>query len=108
MYLYFVLDMGGQVINFLNMHRYSFQTPEGWTTDGHFRSLVYMRPLSIWGMQRALYLPKAILDAPQTNIMDRIPLSPHSAKSHHTETGVKKKIAHKAKCFSDSVFHCAC
>nr|GEV79566.1 non-lysosomal glucosylceramidase [Tanacetum cinerariifolium] len=33
---------------------YAFQTPEGWTMDGHFRSLVYMRPLAIWGMQWAL------------------------------------------------------
>ncbi|KAA8548432.1 hypothetical protein F0562_000116 [Nyssa sinensis] len=27
---------------------YSFQTPEAWTVDGHFRSLLYMRPLAIW------------------------------------------------------------
>ncbi|KAH7439550.1 hypothetical protein KP509_04G066500 [Ceratopteris richardii] len=33
---------------------YSFQTPEGWTVNGHYRSLAYMRPLSIWAMQVAL------------------------------------------------------
>ncbi|KAJ4976498.1 hypothetical protein NE237_001604 [Protea cynaroides] len=41
---------------------YWFQTPEGWTTDGHYRSLIYMRPLAIWGMQWALSMPKEILD----------------------------------------------
>ncbi|KAG2726577.1 hypothetical protein I3760_01G119000 [Carya illinoinensis] len=84
---------------------YWFQTPEGWTVDGHFRSLIYMRPLSIWGMQYALSLPKAILDAPKINFMDRIHSSPGSFKSN--ETGVRK-IANKAKCLGNSVFHCAC
>ncbi|CAK9141461.1 unnamed protein product [Ilex paraguariensis] len=86
---------------------YSFQTPEAWTIDGHFRSLLYMRPLAIWGMQCALSLPKAILDAPTINIMDRIHLSSHSARSSHNETGVRK-LTHKANCCGNSVFHCAC
>ncbi|CAN0928035.1 Non-lysosomal glucosylceramidase [Linum grandiflorum] len=33
---------------------YSFQVPEGWNTDEKCRSLCYMRPLAIWGMQWAL------------------------------------------------------
>ncbi|GJP67013.1 hypothetical protein CLOP_g23882 [Closterium sp. NIES-67] len=33
---------------------YWFQTPEGWDTDGRFRSLAYMRPLAIWAMHSAL------------------------------------------------------
>ncbi|OAY39686.1 non-lysosomal glucosylceramidase isoform X1 [Manihot esculenta] len=37
---------------------YSFQTPEGWNTDGQYRSLCYMRPLAIWAMQWALSRPK--------------------------------------------------
>ncbi|CAK9173802.1 unnamed protein product [Ilex paraguariensis] len=86
---------------------YAFQTPEGWTVDGHFRSLIYMRPLAIWSMQYALSLPKAILDAPKTNIMDRIHVSPLSARSSHNETGVRK-VANKTKCFGNPVFHCAC
>ncbi|KAM6544702.1 hypothetical protein CsatB_025438 [Cannabis sativa] len=90
---------------------YWFQTPEGWTIDGHFRSLIYMRPLSIWGMQWALSMPKAILEAPKINVMDRIHLSPNTnglRKSHtHGETGVRK-IATKAKCFGNSVFNCSC
>ncbi|PSR84748.1 Non-lysosomal glucosylceramidase [Actinidia chinensis var. chinensis] len=86
---------------------YSFQTPEAWTTDGHFRSLIYMRPLAIWSMQWALSLPKAILEAPKINMMDRILVSPHSARSSHNDTGVRK-IAKKAKCFNNSVFHCSC
>ncbi|PSS35699.1 Non-lysosomal glucosylceramidase [Actinidia chinensis var. chinensis] len=86
---------------------YAFQTPEAWTIDGHFRSLKYMRPLAIWSMQWALSLPKAILEAPKINMMDRILASPHSARSSHNETCVKK-IAKKPKCFSNSVFRCSC
>ncbi|TXG53463.1 hypothetical protein EZV62_022632 [Acer yangbiense] len=37
---------------------YSFQTPEGWNTDDEYRSICYMRPLAIWGMQWALKKPK--------------------------------------------------
>ncbi|KAL3515755.1 hypothetical protein ACH5RR_022657 [Cinchona calisaya] len=33
---------------------YSFQTPEGWSVEGKYRSLGYMRPLGIWAMQWAL------------------------------------------------------
>ncbi|CAN1334617.1 Non-lysosomal glucosylceramidase [Linum perenne] len=85
---------------------YGFQTPEGWTVDGHYRSLIYMRPLAIWGMQWALSLPKAILDAPKINIMERLLLSP-SARFSQNESGVRR-IAAKAKCFGNSVFKCAC
>lgn len=88
-------------------NRYWFQTPEAWTMDGHYRSLIYMRPLSIWGMQYALTLPKAILEAPKVNVMDRIQLSPVNGGFPHNETGVRK-IATKAGCFSNSVFHCNC
>ncbi|BAT94661.1 uncharacterized protein HKW66_Vig0190020 [Vigna angularis] len=86
---------------------YWFQTPEAWTMDGHYRSLMYMRPLAIWGMQYAMNRPKAILEAPKINIMDRIHLSPVIGGFSHNETGVRK-IATKARCFSNSVFHCAC
>ncbi|KAL6971083.1 glucosylceramidase [Sarracenia purpurea var. burkii] len=88
---------------------YSFQTPEAWTMDGHFRSLIYMRPLAIWGMQWALSLPKTILEAPKINIMDRIHVSPNSARSSQYEAGVKK-ITHNTSCLGNdnSVFHCAC
>ncbi|KAJ3682368.1 hypothetical protein LUZ60_014941 [Juncus effusus] len=54
---------------------YWFQTPEAWTVDGHYRSLIYMRPLAIWAMQWALSPSKTILDAPKLNIMDRISVS---------------------------------
>ncbi|XP_065870695.1 uncharacterized protein [Euphorbia lathyris] len=37
---------------------FSFQTPEGWDSDGQYRSLCYMRPLAIWAMQWALSKPK--------------------------------------------------
>jgi non-lysosomal glucosylceramidase len=33
---------------------YWFQTPEAWDENGNYRSLAYMRPLSIWAMQWAL------------------------------------------------------
>ncbi len=35
---------------------YMFQTPEAWDSEGHYRALSYMRPLSIWGMQVLYYL----------------------------------------------------
>ncbi|XP_012569771.1 uncharacterized protein [Cicer arietinum] len=70
---------------------YWFQTPEAFTIDGHYRSLIYMRPLSIWGMQYALTLPKAVLEAPKINFMDRIHLSPVSGGFPHNEPG---KILH--------------
>ncbi|KAJ9541531.1 hypothetical protein OSB04_028037 [Centaurea solstitialis] len=73
---------------------YAFQTPEGWTMDGHFRSLVYMRPLAIWGMQSALSGPKVTLDAPGVNVMDRIPLPPLSSRTSFND----RKSGHK--CFS--------
>ncbi|CAH1436386.1 unnamed protein product [Lactuca virosa] len=84
---------------------YAFQTPEGWTMDGHFRSLVYMRPLSIWAMQSALSAPKAILDAPGVNVMDRIQTPALSSRTSFNYKAAKKK-SRKAKCFSNSVFHC--
>ncbi|KAL3634379.1 hypothetical protein CASFOL_021433 [Castilleja foliolosa] len=84
---------------------YSFQTPEGWTTDGHFRSLIYMRPLSIWGMQWALSTNKTMLEAPNMNAMDR---TRDTVNSSNDETGVKKKTANKARCFGNAVFHCSC
>ncbi|KAG9151113.1 hypothetical protein Leryth_002690 [Lithospermum erythrorhizon] len=87
---------------------YSFQTPEAWATDGHFRSLLYMRPLAIWGMQRALSMPKASLEAPKLNFMDRIHISSHhGTPNSRGETGVRK-IAGKAGCFGNPVLHCAC
>ncbi|XP_022959232.1 non-lysosomal glucosylceramidase-like isoform X3 [Cucurbita moschata] len=85
---------------------YWFQTPEAWSMDGNFRSLVYMRPLSIWGMQWALSLPKSILKAPKINVMDRIHVSASNTKFFHHETGVRR-MATKAKCFGDSALNCA-
>lgn len=32
----------------------SFQTPEAIVANGNYRSLAYMRPLSIWAMQWAI------------------------------------------------------
>lgn len=36
----------------------AFQTPEAWTTNDEYRSLCYMRPLAIWGIQWAHTMPK--------------------------------------------------
>nr|XP_010920344.1 LOW QUALITY PROTEIN: non-lysosomal glucosylceramidase-like [Elaeis guineensis] len=85
---------------------YWFQTPEAWTTDGHYRSLMYMRPLAIWAMQWALSPPKAIIEAPKINMMDRMYISPLNVRAVH-EMGVRK-IAPKSSCFGDTVFHCEC
>lgn len=86
---------------------YWFQTPEGWTIDGHYRSLIYMRPLAIWGMQWALTLPKAILEAPKVNFMDRINVTPLIDRPNNIESGVRR-VLNKPKCFGSSVLHCAC
>ncbi|XP_072955535.1 uncharacterized protein [Typha angustifolia] len=85
---------------------YWFQTPEGWTTDGHYRSLIYMRPLAIWAMQWALSPPKTILDAPKINIMDRIHISPLTIRVLN-ESHVRK-LAPKNSCFGNTVFNCEC
>ncbi|GLT97832.1 hypothetical protein SLE2022_153780 [Rubroshorea leprosula] len=85
---------------------YWFQTPEAWTIDEHFRSLMYMRPLAIWGMQWALSIPKKILDAPKINMMDRLRISPVSSRFSLSDTGIGK-IAKKAKCLGNSVLNCA-
>lgn len=39
---------------------YGFQVPECWDMDGGYRSICYMRPLAIWGMQWALTKPKLL------------------------------------------------
>ncbi|WZZ20099.1 hypothetical protein YC2023_121486 [Brassica napus] len=44
--------------------------------DGHYRPLIYMRPLAIRGVQWALSLQKAILDTPKINMMARVHMSP--------------------------------
>ncbi|MQM17314.1 hypothetical protein Taro_050281 [Colocasia esculenta] len=86
---------------------YWFQTPEGWTVDGHYRSLIYMRPLAIWAMQWALSPPKAILDAPKISMVDRIYTSPFDLRNQN-ETGVRKIGRKNSTCFGRSVFHCEC
>jgi len=91
---------------FLRCCSYWFQTPEGWTTDGHYRSLVYMRPLAIWAIQYALSPPKAILEAPKVNLMDRIHISPHMARAI-SEISIRK-IAPDNRCFPSSAFQCEC
>ncbi|KVH90959.1 Beta-glucosidase, GBA2 type [Cynara cardunculus var. scolymus] len=69
----------------------------GWSEDG-------FGPLAIWGMQWALSPAKVVLNAPLINMMDRVPESPSISSS---ETSVKKMV-HKAKCLSGSVFNCSC
>ncbi|KAJ3678496.1 hypothetical protein LUZ60_002299 [Juncus effusus] len=86
---------------------YWFQTPEAWTIDGHYRSLVYMRPLAIWAMQWAVTPPKAMLEAPKINMMDRIDISPLALRNL-AETTCVRKIVPKNSCFSSAVFHCDC
>ncbi|CAN7064987.1 unnamed protein product [Brassica rapa subsp. trilocularis] len=45
--------------------------------DGHYRPLIYMRPLAIRGVQWALSLQKAILDTPKINMMARVLSNSH-------------------------------
>ncbi|CAN7138925.1 unnamed protein product [Brassica rapa subsp. narinosa] len=51
--------------------------------DGHYRPLIYMRPLAIRGVQWALSLQKAILDTPKINMMARVHMSPVSRIFSH-------------------------
>ncbi|CAM6099912.1 unnamed protein product [Calypogeia fissa] len=60
---------------------YWFQTPEAWTLDGSYRSLTYMRPLSIWAMQWALYPPRCVAEAPRIPSMERGPIHRHAGFS---------------------------
>ncbi|ERN18870.1 non-lysosomal glucosylceramidase isoform X1 [Amborella trichopoda] len=85
---------------------YWFQTPEAWTIDGHYRSVIYMRPLAIWAMQWALSSPRAILEAPKLNLMDRILISPYSIKPP-TDSRVHKKSTGR-RWFGKTIFHCEC
>ncbi|TVU39518.1 hypothetical protein EJB05_12941 [Eragrostis curvula] len=78
---------------------YWFQTPEAWTVDGHYRSLVYMRPLAIWAMQWALSPPRAILQAPKVNTMDRAHISPGAFQFLQDRV---RKITPKNSCFGSS------
>ncbi|PIN12011.1 Glucosylceramidase [Handroanthus impetiginosus] len=91
----------------VHFYAYSFQAPEGWTVDGHFRSLIYMRPLSIWAMQWALSMPKTLLEASEISILDRTNVSPLTVTSSHDETSVRNAAA-KPRCFGNAVFHCSC
>ncbi|EWM29848.1 beta- gba2 type family protein [Nannochloropsis gaditana] len=51
---------------------YWFATPEAWNHEGHFRSLGYMRPLSIWAMQWALTrMPATTVSARPADLVGR-------------------------------------
>ncbi|VAH05374.1 unnamed protein product [Triticum turgidum subsp. durum] len=75
---------------------YWFQTPEAWTIDGHYRSLIYMRPLAIWAMQHVLSPPRAILEAPKVNTMERAYVSPGALQFLQDSV---RKITPKSGCF---------
>ncbi|XP_015695224.1 non-lysosomal glucosylceramidase-like isoform X2 [Oryza brachyantha] len=86
---------------------YWFQTPEAWTIDGHYRSLIYMRPLAIWAMQYALSPPRTILEAPRVNTMDRTShISPSTLQFLQDSV---RKMTPRNSCFgSSSSFSCEC
>ncbi|KAF0909315.1 hypothetical protein E2562_034955 [Oryza meyeriana var. granulata] len=85
---------------------YWFQTPEAWTIDGHYRSLIYMRPLAIWAMQFALSPPRAILEAPKVNTMDRTSyISPSTLQFLQDSV---RKMTPKNSCFGSNSLNCEC
>uniref|UniRef100_A0A0E0LK05 Non-lysosomal glucosylceramidase n=1 Tax=Oryza punctata TaxID=4537 RepID=A0A0E0LK05_ORYPU len=85
---------------------YWFQTPEAWTIDGHYRSLIYMRPLAIWAMQYALSPPRTILEAPKVNTMDRTSyISPSTLQFLQDSV---RKMTPKSSCFGSSSSNCEC
>ena len=75
---------------------YWFQTPEAWTVDGHYRSLIYMRPLAIWAMQWALSPGQAQLEEPK----------PVSADRHAVQASSPRIQRRKSKCLDRIVFNC--
>ncbi|XP_039794107.1 non-lysosomal glucosylceramidase-like isoform X4 [Panicum virgatum] len=84
---------------------YWFQTPEAWTVDGHYRSLIYMRPLAIWAMKQALSPPMWILEAPKVNTMDRAHISPGTFQFLQDRV---RKMTPKNGCFGNTVFNWDC
>lgn len=84
---------------------YWFQTPEAWTIDGHYRSLIYMRPLAIWAMQWALSPPRSILEAPKVNTMDRAHISPGTFQFLQDSV---RKMTPKNGCFGNTVINLDC
>ncbi|XP_052161898.1 uncharacterized protein LOC127779204 isoform X2 [Oryza glaberrima] len=85
---------------------YWFQTPEAWTIDGHYRSLIYMRPLAIWAMQYALSPPRTILEAPRVNTMDRTSyISPSTLQFLQDSV---RKMTPKNSCFGSNPSNCEC
>uniref|UniRef100_A0A0E0AJ64 Non-lysosomal glucosylceramidase n=1 Tax=Oryza glumipatula TaxID=40148 RepID=A0A0E0AJ64_9ORYZ len=85
---------------------YWFQTPEAWTIDGHYRSLIYMRPLAIWAMQYALSPPRTILEAPRVNTMDRTSyISPSTLQFLQDSV---RKMTPKNSCFGSNSSNCEC
>lgn len=44
---------GGMYNSLSDQFGMNFETPEAFYAEKHFRSLSYMRPLSIWSMQTA-------------------------------------------------------
>uniref|UniRef100_A0A0D9WYB6 Non-lysosomal glucosylceramidase n=1 Tax=Leersia perrieri TaxID=77586 RepID=A0A0D9WYB6_9ORYZ len=83
---------------------YWFQTPEAWTIDGHYRSLIYMRPLAIWAMQYALSPPRSILEAPKVNTMDRTSyISPSTLQFLQDSV---RKMTPKNSCFGSNSLNC--
>ncbi|KAG8080742.1 hypothetical protein GUJ93_ZPchr0007g4347 [Zizania palustris] len=84
---------------------YWFQTPEAWTIDGHYRSLTYMRPLAIWAMQCALSPPRAVLEAPRVNTMDRSYISPGTLQFLQDSV---RKITPRNSCFGNTSSSSSC
>ncbi len=39
---------------------YWFRTPEAWTSKGHFRASMYMRPLAVWAIEHALRMRELV------------------------------------------------
>ena len=55
-----------------------FQTPEAIVANGNFRSLAYMRPLSIWAMQWALEKKNNAAPTPAPHGDTAAPIRDHS------------------------------
>ncbi|XP_058090074.1 uncharacterized protein LOC131236710 isoform X2 [Magnolia sinica] len=85
---------------------YSFQTPEGWNTDGEYRSLCYMRPLAIWAMQWALSPPK-LFKEPRPVTEENPSFKPHAGFSRVARfLRLPEEEAHRS--FLGALYDCTC
>ncbi|KAL5993276.1 hypothetical protein ACLOJK_014200 [Asimina triloba] len=96
-----------QVSHSYSKCRYSFQTPEGWNTDGQYRSICYMRPLAIWAMQWALSPQKLFKGEPRADTEKNLASASHVGFSRVARV-LRLPEEEPYKSFLLSLYDCTC